>query len=180
MSSCSTSSEELPMKSFPLAGTAVALALTFALVACTPVTDDDAAPATGTQAAATPGVEGIDGLETARQQAGYAIGLELGGTLFPVRDEVDLDAMFDGIRDTVAGNEPKVSEQQFMQIMQDLGERMQVARSEAAAQAAQEGAAFLAENAGRDEVEATASGLQYEVLEPGEGDSPAPGDRVRV
>ena len=108
------------------------------------------------------------------------IGLELGSTLAPVRAEVDLDAMFDGIRDSVAGNEPKVSEQQYMQIMQDLGERMQAATAEAARLAAEQGAAFLAENAERAGVQVTESGLQYEVVEEGDGQSPGPDARVRV
>lgn len=157
----------------------LALALPLALSACKKIEEDSAATASS-QTEATSGIEGIDGLETAQQQAGYVIGLELGSTLFPVRDEVDLDAMFDGIRDSVAARDPKVTEQQYMQIMQDLGERMQAARTEAAAQAAEEGAAFLAENAERDGVQVTGSGLQYEVIEEGEGESPAPGDRVRV
>src|SRR5690606_14962247 len=161
----------------------LALALPLALSACKKIEDDSAPAATAAadgEARATPGGEGIEGLETAQQQAGYVIGLELGSTLFPVREEVDLDAMFDGIRDAVAAREPRVSEQQYMQIMQDLGERMQASRAEAARQAAEEGEAFLAENAQREDVQVTASGLQYQVLEPGEGESPAPGDRVRV
>src|SRR5690606_11712336 len=115
-SSCSTSFEELPMKLFPL--TATPLAVVFALAACKPIDEDTASPrgARDPQVASSPGIEGIDGLETAQQQAGYVIGLELGGTLVPVREEVDLDAMMEVIRDSVAGRDPKVSEQQFMQI----------------------------------------------------------------
>lgn len=170
------------MKLFPLTGTAAALAIVFSLAACKPIDGDatDARVANDPQVASTPGIEGIDGLETAQQQAGYVIGLELGGTLAPVREEVDLDAMMEGIRDSVAGREPKVSEQQFMQIMEDLGERMQATRAEASVRAAEEGAAFLAENAKREEVQVTESGLQYEVLEEGEGGHPGPTDRVRV
>jgi FKBP-type peptidyl-prolyl cis-trans isomerase FkpA len=43
-----------------------------------------------------------------------------------------------------------------------------------------EGAAFLAENANREGVVVTDSGLQYEVLTEGEGVSPAPEDTVTV
>ncbi len=171
------------MKFFPLTGTTVALAAALALAACKPIGDDAASQrsAGDPEVASTPGIEGIEGLDTAQQQAGYVIGLELGGTLVPVRGEVDLDTMMEGIRDSLAGREPKVNEQQFMQVMQDLGERMQAARAEAGARAAEEGAAFLAENAGREEVQVTESGLQYEVLEKGQGDDrPGPGDRVRV
>lgn len=159
----------------------LAIALPLALSACKKIEDDGSTAAPAARDAATaPGIEGIEGLETAQQQAGYVIGLELGSTLYPVREEVDLDAMFDGIRDAVAEKEPRVNEQQYMQIMQDLGERMQAARAAAAQAAAEEGAAFLAANAEREGVQVTESGLQYEVIEPGEGPSPGPNDRVRV
>ncbi len=43
-----------------------------------------------------------------------------------------------------------------------------------------EGEAFLTENAKKEGVVVTASGLQYKVLEAGEGDSPMPSDVVTV
>ncbi|MBN4076038.1 FKBP-type peptidyl-prolyl cis-trans isomerase, partial [Gammaproteobacteria bacterium AH-315-E17] len=42
------------------------------------------------------------------------------------------------------------------------------------------GEAFLAKNAEREEVETTASGLQYEVIETGEGEMPELSSRVKV
>lgn len=43
-----------------------------------------------------------------------------------------------------------------------------------------EGETFLAENAERDDVTVTDSGLQYEVLESGDGATPGPQDSVEV
>lgn len=58
------------------------------------------------------------------------------------------------------------------------------AREQEAAEIAQlnllEGQEFLAENAERDDVEVTESGLQYEVIESGDGASPGPEDTVEV
>ena len=161
------------MKFSPRTGSAVllALAIPLALGACKKIEEGSsaAAPAATAQREvnSSPGIEGIQGLSTAQQQSGYVIGLEMGGTLFPIRNEVDLDAMFEGIRDSVEAREPKIDEQQFMQIMQALGERIEQGRAEAARVAAEEGEAFLAENAERDGVQVTGSGLQYEVLEEG-------------
>ena len=45
---------------------------------------------------------------------------------------------------------------------------------------AAEGATFLEENAQREGVQVTESGLQYEVLEEGEGASPGPEDQVSL
>jgi len=56
-----------------------------------------------------------------------------------------------------------------------------VVTSSAMAQSALEkGQAFLAENAKKDGVKTTASGLQYEVLKPGTGKSPKATDTVQV
>lgn len=50
-----------------------------------------------------------------------------------------------------------------------------------AAENIEAGSAFLAENATKDGVQSTASGLQYRVLEAGDGsDRPGPTDRVKV
>ena len=48
------------------------------------------------------------------------------------------------------------------------------------AQAKEDGVKFLQENLKRDEVQATASGLQYEVIEAGDGATPGPTDTVEV
>ena len=50
----------------------------------------------------------------------------------------------------------------------------------AAAKNIEAGEAYLAENAKRDGVIVTESGLQYEVLEEGEGESPSAEDEVKV
>ncbi len=43
-----------------------------------------------------------------------------------------------------------------------------------------DGEAYLAENAKRDEITVTASGLQYEILTEGNGDKPTASDTVRT
>lgn len=163
----------------------LAIALAATLAACKPLDnetgerlDDDSAPASADSDASS--TLDIPGLESEKEQVGYAIGLELGNTLVPIKEEVDLDALLEGVRDTLDGKEPKVDQQQLAQIMQGLGERMQARQQAAAEQAAAEGAAFLAENAKNPGVQTTESGLQYEVLEEGEGTPPKPGDRVSV
>lgn len=164
-----------------------AIVLALAMAGCKPL-DPETGKAAGADAADdSASVLKIPGLRTEKQQAGYAIGLELGNTLGPVKDEIDLDAMFQAVRDTVAGKEPKINEEQFALIMQGLATRMQ-ARQAAdaeqvqahAAELAEQGRKFLEENAEREGVKVTASGLQYEVLEQGEGDPPGPHDRVSV
>jgi FKBP-type peptidyl-prolyl cis-trans isomerase len=61
-----------------------------------------------------------------------------------------------------------------------MQERQKAERAAQAEKAKQEGEAFLAENAKREGVKTTDSGLQYEVLQEGEGKKPTAEDRVTV
>ena len=61
-----------------------------------------------------------------------------------------------------------------------MNRRLQQQQNQAAGQQAAEGEQFLGENSAREEVTVTDSGLQYEVLESGEGDSPTASSKVRV
>ena len=57
---------------------------------------------------------------------------------------------------------------------------MQAAKEEASKAVIEAGTKFLEDNAKRDEVNVTESGLQYEVVAEGEGDSPVAESTVRV
>ena len=67
--------------------------------------------------------------------------------------------------------------QEAQSMIQAYAERIQ---AEAAVKKAAETAAFMTENAAREEVTVTESGLQYQVLAEGEGASPTLGDTVKV
>lgn len=91
------------------------------------------------------------------------------------------------IQDAAAGNAPPYTEEEMMAANQEaqrfLQER-QAQQQQAALQASQgnleSGKAFLSENAGKEGVLTTLSGLQYQVLEKGEGDKPKATDTVKV
>lgn len=99
-------------------------------------------------------------------------------------------AILRGIEDVMAGNEPAFTEEEVMaafEVIQRMQQERQAEMGRAQAemgQKAQEnlarGEAFLAENAAREGVVTTLTGLQYEVLEAGEGDRPAATDVVTV
>ena len=74
-------------------------------------------------------------------------------------------------------NELAISEEEANVILQEYFQNLANKALEANSEA---GKAFLAENAKREEVTTTASGLQYEVLLEGEGDSPKATDEVTV
>jgi FKBP-type peptidyl-prolyl cis-trans isomerase FklB len=62
----------------------------------------------------------------------------------------------------------------------EIHQRMQSAKAEASKTVVAEGAAFLAENAKREDVTVTESGLQFEVLTAGEGEKPTAASTVRT
>ena len=128
-------------------------------------------------AGATPAALEIPGLPTEEQQAGYAIGLQIGGTLAEIKDDVDVDALIKAMRTSMHGETPLMDDEQARQVFEAFGQRMQ---TKMAAGNREAGEAFLAENAGQEGVEVTASGLQYKVLEQGEGPKPGPDSRVSV
>ena len=67
----------------------LAVSLLFALGACKKIEPGQG----GAPANATPSDIAIPGLETNEEQAGYAIGLRVGGSLAEVKDDVDFDAV---------------------------------------------------------------------------------------
>lgn len=126
----------------------------------------------------------VDGLTAENQQFSYAVGQGIGRSLAPFADEVDPAAVLRGLVDSLEGKEPALTQEQM-----EAAQRAAVARAQARMQAEQEAAkaknqaaadAFLAENAKKDGVKTTKSGLQYQVLAEGEGEHPKASDRVKV
>lgn len=91
--------------------------------------------------------------------------------------EINADAVAKAFADVFAGNELEISEEEAGKILQDYFTEL-AQKAQAANVAA--GSAFLAENAKREGVITTDSGLQYEVLEAGAGDAPKATDEVTV
>jgi FKBP-type peptidyl-prolyl cis-trans isomerase FklB len=122
-------------------------------------------------------------LSNPKQKVSYAIGLDIATKLN--RPELDLDAkaLTAGIADGFAGK-PALTEEEQKAVIMDL-QKSAMARAEEKEKAAastnlKAGEAFLAENAKKEGVKTTASGLQYKVIKTGTGASPKPTDTVKV
>jgi FKBP-type peptidyl-prolyl cis-trans isomerase len=130
------------------------------------------------------GPAGAPTLETEDQKASYGIGHQMGSQLAPAESHIDINAFLAGIRDGMAGNDTAVPEDEIQVALQSLSERVNTEESERRAAEgainAAEGEAFLAENATKEGVVVTESGLQYEVLREGDGPTPGPDDQVRI
>lgn len=166
---------------------AIALSVALAVAACKPADDAattaDAADTGEAAGADATGLE-IAGLPTEKAQASYMVGMDIGESLKQIEGEIDVAVVIEAMQATLAGEDPRLTEEQRAQVRQRFATALQ-ARRQAEMQAkaaanATEGQAFLAANKDKPGVETTASGLQYQVLEPGDGEKPTVDDVVRV
>lgn len=108
----------------------------------------------------------------------YAIGLSMGQNLIgsgvTSLEYADLAA---GIKDVLEKNQPQISYQEAQQVLNKFFTELE---TKIAGEAKAAGEAFLAENAKREGVKVTESGLQYEVIEATIGQKPKATDKVRV
>ncbi len=115
----------------------------------------------------------------------YALGLGIGQQLkqMGLKGSLCVDDFAQSITDVLEGNELKVRNSEAQDIVNaffaEQEQKMQDEKKVAGKQALEEGKVFLANNAQRPEVVTTASGLQYEVLQQGDGKHPKATDRVR-
>lgn len=118
------------------------------------------------------------------QKAGYALGFEMGTNAKEVMDDLDLDAVQQGLKDAYAGKEMALDKEKLSEAIEVYMKRKQeeaVKKMEEKAKTNKSaGEAFLAENAKKEGVKTTASGLQYKVITEGTGKSPKATDSVVV
>ena len=123
-------------------------------------------------------------LTTDAQKFGYAIGTDLGKSLKQVNTDVDLDSLKAGLDEAMAGKTPRMDDKARQEIKTTVAKKIQEkqkAERDAKANGNKEaGDKFLAENAKKEGVKTTASGLQYEVMTEGKGDRPSKEDKVTV
>lgn len=117
-------------------------------------------------------------------KVGLLLGADVGRSLAPLREEIDLDAFAGAVATVLDGGTPLLGESELASIRDAftsrIQERMRAESEAAASNNAAEGAAFLAGNKAVKGVVATGSGLQYMVLRQGSGPRPGRGAQVRV
>ncbi|MBO6307132.1 MAG: FKBP-type peptidyl-prolyl cis-trans isomerase [Paludibacteraceae bacterium] len=108
----------------------------------------------------------------------YALGLSMGQNLASSGVEsLNYQDLAAGIEDVLTKQQPKISYQEAQQVLNTFFQELE---QKIAGAAKAEGEKFLAENAKREGVKVTESGLQYEILEPSLGQKPKATDTVRV
>ena len=115
----------------------------------------------------------------------YALGMSMGhnfkGTGIKTLNSADFAA---GVASVYDGVKPEMTFDEAKRIVNEYCAKLEAEmQAEAAKQGEvnrKNGEAFLTENAKREGIKVTESGLQYEVLESGKGDSPKASDNVEV
>jgi FKBP-type peptidyl-prolyl cis-trans isomerase FklB len=112
-------------------------------------------------------------LETDESKVSYGFGLQFGDQLLRNKfDGMELAAVVAGLTHWFEKQEALVSSEDLNPCFQKIQDKQQAADAEEAGKRAQLADQFITANAEREEVSVTESGLQYEVLESGAGESP--------
>ena len=123
-------------------------------------------------------------LETDAQKLGYIIGMDIGASLKQQGTEIDLETVYEAISATYNGEELAMTPEEAAAIRESFIAKRRAQddaeREGLAATNAVEGDKFLLENHSKEGVQITDSGLQYKVIDMGDGPKPAATDKVQV
>lgn len=136
----------------------------------------------GAVASAQPKVNSVKPT-TAKDTASYAIGIQIAKSLEQQKLDVNLEMLFAGLRDQMAGKallSPEQMQAAMAALQQEAMAKMQADSEKRGAENIAKGEAFLAENKKKPGVMVTPSGLQYKVIKEGKGKKPSKENTVKV
>ncbi|MFH1090134.1 MAG: FKBP-type peptidyl-prolyl cis-trans isomerase [Pseudomonadota bacterium] len=119
-----------------------------------------------------------------KDKESYSLGYQFGQSLKKQKVDISLEVYLSGIRDALEEKEPRMKPEEILSTISNLRQRLIAAqnklKNEQAAKNLEESKTFLAENAKKEGVIALPSGLQYKILDKGEGRQPEASDTVTV
>jgi FKBP-type peptidyl-prolyl cis-trans isomerase FklB len=123
-------------------------------------------------------------LKDLKGKESYSLGYQFGQSLKAQGVDIDLDIYAAGIRDSLGGKEPRMSQEEIRATVANLRQRVAAVQQKALKEQAdknyKEGEDFLIDNARKEGVKSLPSGLQYKILRPGSGRAPKAADTVTV
>jgi FKBP-type peptidyl-prolyl cis-trans isomerase FklB len=121
-------------------------------------------------------------LKTAKEKLSYTAGVSVARNLTEQGLELDGDAVARGLKDVLSRQQLLMAEDALRETMNAYQEEQKQKQAEAVKKVAesnrQAGEAFLAENAKDEGVVSLPSGLQYKILQPGQGKRPTDTDTI--
>ena len=123
-------------------------------------------------------------LDTKKSRMSYALAINLAESIRNMPVELDYAIVGEAFGTLVTGGKPELPPAEYSDLMRELQRNLSDAvkrhNAAVAAKCREAEEKFLAENAGKEGVVKTASGLQYQVLKDGSGRKPTRDDVVRV
>ena len=121
---------------------------------------------------------------TEKGKLSYAIGWDIGGDIKRRGAEFDVETIITAIRDSVAEGEPKVPAEEMVALLTELQQKVRQEQAEAFQKLAEENKVkseeFLAANVSKNGIVALPSGVQYRIIEEGDGARPNMDSTVKV
>ena len=123
-------------------------------------------------------------VETEDQKASYAVGYNMGIGLRDIAGSIDMEIVLKGMMDAVNDVDTPMTNEEMQKMLQEFWQaerkkQMERRKVEGGKNKA-DGEAFLKENAQKEGVKVTDSGLQYVVIKEGDGPKPKVTDSVKV
>lgn len=123
-------------------------------------------------------------IKSEQEKTSYALGMDIGASFKKLPVRIDLEAAIEGMRDVYSNGKLKINKDEFMSLMKNFQETLQSAgeehKRELSSENRRQQQEFLDLNRKAKGVQETASGLQYQVIEQGQGDTPAANSVVKV
>ncbi len=119
-------------------------------------------------------------LESDQSKASYSIGRQIGKSLKGQEIDADIAALKLGLEHEMAGTASPIDEEKLMNAMQAVQQAAAERKSKVAEENSAAAKTFLDENGKKPGIKTTASGLQYEVITEGTGETPTDKSTVKV
>jgi len=119
-------------------------------------------------------------INTEEKKYSYAIGYQFAQNLKGQNVDVDSKALALAVSDVLKSKDPKISEEEMQKSMQQMYEKRKENMQAEAEKNKKVGSDFLTKNKEKDGVKVLESGLQYTILEEGDGKKPSKDDTVKV
>jgi FKBP-type peptidyl-prolyl cis-trans isomerase FklB len=131
---------------------------------------------------ATPAV--AQDLSSEKGKLSYSVGWDIGKDIERRGAEFDVETLIAAIRDSAAGKEPQVPSEEMVALLTALQQKVRQEQAEAFQKLAEENQVkseeFLAANRSKNGIVALPSGIQYRIIEEGEGARPTMESTVKV
>ena len=123
-------------------------------------------------------------LTTDKGKLSYAVGWDIGEDIQRRGAEFDVETIIAAIRDSSAAKEPQVPAEEMVALLTELQQKVRVEQAEAFQKLADENQKtsedFMAANLSKNGIVALPSGIQYRIIEEGEGTRPGMDSKVKV